>query len=127
MDAEKWVATLTDAELERLESVICAERLTRARNALNGQTHAAPDDAMGQEVDRLIAVRDARRAEAARQYHQYVIGAMERRRQMFEEGRLGMCSCRACLTAYVQLDRSLLCPTGEWQFKQDASWSPWTA
>lgn len=118
---QDWVATLNSDSLTRLEDMIQQERRRRNRSA------ALPDEAVQREVERLLAVRDARRREAADQREAHVVRCLQRRIQLFEEGRLGMCSCTKCLAGYVSLDTSRMCPEGQRQFWHDAGqWQPYT-
>jgi hypothetical protein len=121
MKPTDWLTTLNADQLDHLEAIIYQERYKRNRSA------ALSDEAVQQEVDRVLRVRDARRKEAADQWEEHKVKCLKRRIRQFEEGRLGMCSCRDCLTGYVSLDISRMCKKGQWQFWLDAErWKPWT-
>jgi len=118
---EQVKAFLSTADEQVLDAVETAVRLVRAR-----RLGLATEEAVSQEVDRLLSVRDARRVEARRQWDEHVIRTLKQRLSRFEEGRLGMCSCRDCLSGYVTLDVERMCHEGTWQFWQEANgWKPW--
>lgn len=122
MNIQQWVATLGDDALAQVETESSQELYKRAR-----QSGAPTGDAVGREVDRLLAVQAARRKEAADQREAYVVTCLKRRIQQFEEGRLGMCSCRDCLAGYVARDVSRMCAEGQRCFWLDAGqYQPYT-
>lgn len=86
---------------------------------------------VSQEVDRLLAARDARRAAAALQWKAHVRETLTTRLERFRAGTLGMCDCRACLAVYIShagdvSSVSRMCAEGQQQFWFEAnSWQPW--
>lgn len=120
MSIQEWLITLDADQLDRLETAVYQERCKRDRPAV-------PNEVVDLEVDRLLAVQAARRKEAARLWEEHVARTLERRIKEFEEGRLGMCSCRDCLAGYVARDVARMCRNGQWQFGRDANrWQPYT-
>ena len=82
-------------------------------------------EVVNREVDRLLALQDARREAGAEESEAHIARCLERRIRAFENGKLGMCNCRNCLTGYVARDIDRMCATGQWQFWQEANrWRP---
>ena len=121
MAPKEWLSGLTDDALTAMEAAVLLERHKHS------QGPALSSGAVSQEVDRLLAVRDAQRKEGEQQWQAHVVRCLKRRIEQFELGRLGMCSCRECLAGYVSLDVSRMCRTGQEEFLFDARrWQPYT-
>jgi RNA polymerase-binding transcription factor DksA len=115
----EWLDSLPDSRLTEIAGMVAhLQKLRKAAAA------APPPDVVDSEVDHILAIRDARRAEAAIEREARGLRMLERRLRRYNEGRLGMCDCRPCLSGYVAgiaaqnvaLALSRMCDMGRQQF-----------
>jgi hypothetical protein len=109
------VSRLTDSWLQALGEAVSQEQRKRSQGA------ALSPDAVGREVDRLLAVEAARRKVAAEDRQEHLLRVLKLRIARFEDGRqIGMCQCRDCLSGYIVRDVRRLCLDGQRQFWAEA-------
>ena len=82
---------------------------------------------METEIDRLLALRDARRVDAVKESVANTRRVMADRLRRYSDGKLSLCDCRSCLAGYIIGDVSLLCREGLYQLRMDGGNDlPWT-
>jgi hypothetical protein len=109
------VTCLTDSWLQALGEAVSQEQRKRSQGVV------LSDDAVGREVDRLLAVEAARRVVAAEDRREHLLRVLKVRITRFEAGRqIGMCACRDCLSGYIVRDIKRMCLDGQRQFWAEA-------